>query len=68
MILRIFQNMFSKMFSKNKASKNDFSDFLYKASSREKKKLFKRVVSQANEDQQKLVVRSEEIASRARLD
>lgn len=53
--------------NKDKAPKNDFSDFLRNASSREKKKLFKEVVSQANEDQKNLIEQSEDIDSRDRL-
>lgn len=51
----MISRLISKFFDKSEKPKNDFSDFFRHASTKEKKKLFKQVVSRANDDQRKLV-------------
>jgi len=54
-------------FGKNKAPRNDFSDFFSDASPKDKKKLFRKVVARANEDQRDLIEQSKRLTSKARI-
>ncbi|MBI4093203.1 MAG: hypothetical protein HY420_04740 [Candidatus Kerfeldbacteria bacterium] len=47
----------AKLFRRNAAPKDDFSEFFRNAPIKEKKKLFRQVVSEANRDQKQLVDR-----------
>lgn len=55
---------FIKNIFKNKEEeRDDFADFFLRASSKEKKKVFKRVIRKANEDQKKYIERYEKMHS-----
>jgi hypothetical protein len=48
--------MFLNIFLKSKRKDSDFSKFIRKASSREKKKVFMNVLEKATEDQRRVII------------
>jgi hypothetical protein len=56
-------DFFRKILGKSKPE-NDFSDFFRNASSEDKKKLFKRVIRKASEDQQAVIKKYDQISPR----
>ncbi|MEK7570481.1 MAG: hypothetical protein AAB515_03540 [Patescibacteria group bacterium] len=56
-------DFFRKLLGKSKPE-NDFSDFFRNASSAEKKKLFKRVIRKASEDQRALIKKYDQLNSK----
>ena len=56
-----FMNFFRKLLRKPKPE-NDFSDFFRNASSAEKKKLFKKVIREASEDQRAIIKKYNQVS------
>ncbi len=54
------------IFRKKEEESDDFADLLLRASSKEKKKVFKRVIRKANQDQKKYIERYEQMQAESK--
>lgn len=65
-MIKILEFFRESIFIGKSEEKDDFADFFLRASSKEKKKVFKRVIRKANQDQKKYIERYEQMQMKSK--